>query len=492
MGAEIEQESFTDAERARFSEKLKRSLQALDELVHRPGFGRGVASIGAELELCLTDAEGMALARNGDVLAAARSDRVTLELDNFNLECNAKPVALAGMPFAALEADLKSEVAEVERAAAKIGGRIIAVGTLPTLQASDLEGGLSDRPRYRALSQGLRATRQAPFVAHIEGEETLDLQANDVAMCGAATSFQVHLRVEPADFARVFNAAQLAVTPALAASGNSPFFLGKRLWHETRVALFTQGTDDRHPDRAWRQLPRVGFGHGWVREGITELFAADVALHAPLLPQCSDEDPLAVVRAGGVPELAELRLHHGTIYPWNRPVYDSADGGHLRVEFRPLPAGPTLVDMMANAAFLLGLTLGLSRNIDALVAAMPFGHAERSFFRAAHGGLGAQLFWPSAAPPSPVLTSPQALIDLLLPTAADGLRQGGVDEGETTRLLQIFSARATSGQTGAVWQRKATERLERSLPRAQALQVMLKQYAAHAKTGEPVHTWPLP
>lgn len=492
MGAEIEREVFTDEDRRRFASKLKDSLLALQEVVRRTGFGRGPPSVGAELELCLTDAQGQALPLNRQVLERSTSERLTLELDNFNLECNAKPVPLAGRPFSALEADLRAEVADVERAAAKVGGRIVAVGTLPTLRQRDLEGGLTDRPRYRALSRGLRATRQAPFAAHIEGEESIDLVADDVAMCGAATSFQVHLRVEPQAFARHYNAAQLAVAPALAASGNSPFFLGKRLWHETRIALFAQGTDDRHPDRAWRQLPRVGFGHGWVREGITELFAADVALHAPMLPQLSDEDPLAVVRAGGVPQLAELRLHHGTIYPWNRPVYDPGDGGHLRIEFRPLPAGPTLVDMLASAAFLLGATLGLQAQIDALVPAMPFAHAERSFFRAAHGGLGAQLFWPSAQAPSPRLASPQRVIDLLLPVAAEGLRQGGVEADEASRLLGIFAARVNAGQTGAVWQRKATERLERSLSREKALAAMLALYAAHAQAGEPVHTWPLP
>jgi hypothetical protein len=53
-----------------------------------------------------------------------------------------------------------------------------------------------------------------------------------------------------------------------------------------------------------------------------------------------------------VPALAELSLHNGTIYRWNRPIYDVVDGRpHLRVENRVLPAGPTVVDAVAGGLF---------------------------------------------------------------------------------------------------------------------------------------------
>ena len=148
----------------------------------------------------------------------------------------------------------------------------------------------------------------------------------------------------------------MLTAPVLAASGNSPTFLGHRLWHETRVALFKQAGDDRPPDRtpSGGMPPRVGFGNGWVREGALELFCESVALHEPLLPVCGGENPRACARAGGIPRLDELRLHHGTVWKWNRPVYDPAYGGHLRIELRALPSGPTLCDMLANAAFLVG------------------------------------------------------------------------------------------------------------------------------------------
>ena len=83
------------------------------------------------------------------------------------------------------------------------------------------------------------------------------------------------------------------------------------------------------------------------------------------------------------PTLAELRLHQGTVWLWNRPVYDNLGGGHLRIEMRALPAGPTAVDMVANAAFLIGLAEGLRPHINELLPGLPFPRAEYNFYRAA-------------------------------------------------------------------------------------------------------------
>src|SRR6185295_167540 len=175
-------------------------------------------------------------------------------------------------------------------------GRVTTIGILPTLRAADLEAGaLTDLPRFRALSAGIRRLRRAPFQVAIDGEDPLTLSCDDVTLEGANTSLQLHLRVAPDAFARTYNAAQIATAPVLAAAGNSPLFLGHRLWEETRVALFRQATDDRHdPSVEWRPA-RVSFGHGWVRHGALELFTESVLQHAPLLPIVSAEDALARV-----------------------------------------------------------------------------------------------------------------------------------------------------------------------------------------------------
>jgi hypothetical protein len=307
---------------------------------------------------------------------------------------------------------------------------------------------------------------------------------------GANTSLQLHLRVSPQDFARTYNAAQIATAPCLAAATNSPTFLAKSLWEETRVALFRQAVDDRAPGMAWRPA-RVSFGHGWVREGAAELFRECAALHTPLLPIVSEEDPLSALRNGSVPALEELRLHNGTVWRWNRAVYDPQGGGHLRIEMRALPAGPSVADMLANSAFLIGLTLGLTPDADWMVTALPFQHAHNNFTRAARNGLDAELLWPSRTAPSPRPVRACDLISQLLPIARRGLLSADVDADEADRLLGLIASRVSCRITGARWQRRVLAELEKSRTRTEALAAMLQGYIACAATGSPVHCWPI-
>lgn len=370
MGLEISKDVFDESEFEAFQRKLEVDLAALGSLLDRPGFGEGAATIGAEVELNLMDDRARPAPVNHRLLQRLPDPRLSLEINRYNVEVNARPLPLVGASLAALETELRDALTKVRGAARDLGARVVPIGILPTLRETDLGAAvMTDGHRYRALSAGLRRLRHQPFLIDIQGEEELCVRAEDVTFEGANTSLQVHLRVTPGAFADTFNAAQLATAMVLACAGNSPFFLGRRLWRETRVALFRQAVDDRSnvaPDD-WRPA-RVSFGHGWVRQGALELFAESVALHAPVLPVLGAEDPAAVLRAGGVPALSELRLHHGTIWHWNRAVFDDASGGHLRIEMRALPAGPTAADMTANAAFLLGLTLALAPRMRELTA----------------------------------------------------------------------------------------------------------------------------
>ncbi|NTX39636.1 glutamate--cysteine ligase [Myxococcus sp. CA033] len=495
MGLAIEQEEFLPGDYARFSRRLDENLEALRVLLARPGFGEGPTTIGAELELFLVDARGFPLPVNRQVLAQTVDPRVTLEMDRFNLEVNLRPGPLAGRPFTALEAEFEDSLAEVRRAAATQGARVAAIGILPTLREADLgPNALTAQPRYHALNAAIRQRRAAPFQVAITGEEeALKLAWDDVTLEGANTSLQFHLRVTPKDFARLYNAAQLATAPALAVSGNSPLFLGRKLWDETRVALFRQAVDDRGEpgEGGFQPHARVTFGHGWAREGAYELFAEAVALHAPLLPVVGHESPLERVAAGGVPGLEELRLHQGTVWTWNRAVYDPKDEGHLRIELRALPAGPTVVDMVANGAFLLGLTLGLAERMDALLPALPFAHAAGNFMRASRRGLDAELLWPGESAPSPRVVPVVDLLRQLIPVARRGLLSAGVEVDEANRMLDIISQRVDLRRTGARWQRQMLTHLEAQMPRQDALAAMLERYLEHAASGRPVHEWPV-
>lgn len=239
----------------------------------------------------------------------------------------------------------------------------------------------------------------------------------------------------------------------------------------------------------WQAPARTGFGSGWVREGAAELFRESVALYEPILPVCSSELPLAGVAQGGVPKLPELRLHHGTVWKWNRPVYDCEGGGHLRIELRALPSGPSVRDMVVNAACLLGGMLAYAPRMLELLPAFPFALAERNCYRAAQFGLDAELAWPREnGRPESVLA--RDLSPEIVSQARHALMEAGVDAAEVDDTLGIIDARAHMGVTGAVWQSRALAALEaRGLHRAEALRQMLEVYVEQVHTGRPVHTW---
>jgi hypothetical protein len=493
VGLAIEREDFDEVDYERFATRLQASLEVLEALLKRPGFGEGEASLGAELELALIDGDCRPLPHNELVLGETADPRMTVELDRFNLECNLRHGPLAGRPFTALGQEIEDALAVLDRAAQAHGGRTVMIGILPTLHADDLQASaMTDTARFRALSKALQRLRSEPFRLSIDGADPLDMRCDDVTFEGAATSLQLHLRVAVREFAAVYNAIQIATAPVLAVAGNSPTFLGHRLWEETRVALFKQAVDHRVDDgRIESRQARVSFGTGWVQRSVLELFAEAVAVHVPLLPVMGEEDPRAALEAGGLPRLEEMRLHQGTVWRWNRAIYDPAEGGHIRVEMRALPAGPTPTDMLANCAFQVGLSLGIAEDIEAWLSSLSFEVAHHNFFRAAQRGLGAELVWPEQPGARAAPIAADQLVARLLPIAARGLARAGVEAEEADRLLGVIAERAASGQTGARWQRDSLAALERSRPRDEALALMLQRYRDASSGGEPVHRWPI-
>lgn len=487
MARDLTTDQFTDEDFKKFSGRLSEQLVQLQDVLQTPGFGEGETSLGAELELCIIDRHGKALPVNRALLAKHLDPHLTLEIDRFNLEYNLTPVPARGRPFQALQLELHNALAALNHTAQFFDGRIVPVGILPTLTEKDLShDALTDLPRYRALNEGMRRMKHAPFEVRIDGEDPLTLNSPDITLEGANTSFQVHLRVSPRDFAATYNAAQLATPIALAISANSPIFLGHQLWDETRVALFKQSLDYRDLDATrWRAPTRVGFGHGWVRQGAHELFAEAVALFPPILPLCQDKPE----ETPGVPNLCELRLHQGTVWRWNRAIYDAGHGGHLRIEMRALPAGPTPLDMVANAAFLVGLTVGLAPHVESMLPGLPFSLAEWNFYRAAQHGVDARLLWPVAASPSPVERTVTGLALELLPVAEAGLKSLGVEDEETGRLMRVIAERVASRQTGARWMRAGLDRARRLHDAPTALADVVEGYVARVATGRPVHEW---
>src|SRR6201997_4676671 len=447
---------------------------------------------GMEIECNLVDAQYQPAMANRQVLATIADPAFQTELGAYNIEFNVPPRPLPGESALELEADVRASLNAAEAKAHQHGAHIVMIGILPTLMPNHLTGDwMSESVRYRALNDSIFGARGEDIVIDISGPERLCLETASIAPESACTSMQLHLQVSPAKFADNWNAAQVLAAPQLALGANSPYFLGHQLWAETRIELFAQATDTRLDElKAQGVRPRVWFGERWITS-IFDLFEENVRYFPSLLPELSDEDPVTELAAGRVPRLRELRLHNGTIYRWNRPVYDVVNGRpHLRVENRVLPAGPTVLDMMANAAFYYGALRAMSEEDRPLWTQMSFAAARENFFNAARHGMAARLYWPGMG----AVTPDELVLRRLLPMADEGLRRWKVASAVRDRYLGVIEGRAKTGLNGAAWQVRAVTALQEQdgLTRPRALAEMLRRYADRMHSNEPVHTWELP
>jgi hypothetical protein len=488
MGQQVQAGALTVGRAGAVRDRLDRSVAALRQLVQDGRFVAHEDSIGMEVELNLVDPLGRPRPVNEEVLARLGRSDFQQELAQFNVEVNLPPRSLRDRVFTGYDRQLH-EILGPGAGSEGLGVRLIAVGMLPTLSADQLTADrMSANPRYALLSRRMRAARRRPFGADLDGAQPLSFAADSVAPEAAATSLQLHLRVRPEQFAAHYNAAQVIAAAQVAVGANSPYLLGHQLWQETRIGLCEQMLDTRRPDEVTAAAPpRVWLGDHWISDAV-ELFEQGVRAYPPLLPALGAEDPDTV--EGRVPLLTELRLHNGTVWRWNRPVYDVQDGcPQLRIENRVLPSGPTAVDMTANAAFYFGLVRAVARSDPAMWTRLPFAVAEQDLHRAARHGLGAVLRWPGRTGPAADLIRAE-----LLPLAAAGLDGWGVAAADRDRYLGVIDARARTGQTGAAWQVAVVKHLQDAdgMEHAAALREMTRRYVEHARHGAPVHEWPVP
>jgi gamma-glutamyl:cysteine ligase YbdK (ATP-grasp superfamily) len=491
MGEDVTATVFSREDRQRYRDKVKRNLDVFARMLRESRFDADNRSIGLEIELNLTDEAGDPAMANAEVLEKIADDDFVTELGQFNMEINIPPRLLEGDVFSGLEERVRGSLNEAEEKARLAGAHMMIVGILPTLGEQHLHARtLSANPRYALLNEQIFAARGEDLHISIGGIERLSAYADSIAPEAACTSVQFHQLVHPEQFAQHWNAAQAISGIQLAVGANSPFFFGKELWRETRIALFEQATDTRPEElKAQGVRPRVWFGERWITS-IFDLFEENVRYFPALLPLVEDEDPVEVLERGDTPNLAELKLHNGTVYRWNRPVYEVVRGRpHVRVENRVLPAGPTVVDILANAAFYYGVVRALVESERPIWSQMSFSAAEDNLHAGARDGIDARVYWPGIGD-VPVT---ELVLRRLLPLAHEGLERYGVDPHARDRLLEVIERRCVLEANGASWQSKTFRRLyeEQGLDRVEALRRMTVEYRELMHGNEPVHTWPV-
>jgi CBS domain-containing protein len=480
---------ITDKEaRAGFTKHLLGDMLALEMMLEQNLFEKGITRIGAEQEFCLINQNWRPSTRALEILEAINDPHFTTELARFNLEVNLDPVELGHGCFSDMESSLNGFIAKARTAADKQKTKVILAGILPTISRRELQMSyLTPLDRYKALNEVMKALRGSHFELHILGVDELTVRHDSVLFEGCNTSFQLHLQIDPDDFVSSYNWAQAIAGLVLAVCANSPLLLGRELWKETRIALFQQSIDTRSSSYALKeQEARVSFGNSWLQGSIVDLYKDDLARFKVILGTDIETDSVSLLQQGHIPKLRALNLHNGTIYRWNRPCYGITNGKpHLRIENRYLPAGPSVVDEMANFAFWVGLMKGRPKSFDDMSARMDFQEAKANFIKAARTGKESVMSWNGSH-----IAADQLVTKELLPIAQSGLEKASINQQDIDRYLTIIDQR-TKGQTGAQWQVANFRKLRKEKKRDDVLLSLTSTMYGYQLSGQPVSEWPM-
>lgn len=473
-----------------FSQHLINDVRALEIMLENNWFETDVTRIGAEQELCLVDNHLRPASISMELLEKANNPDYVNEIAQYNLEINFAPHVFEKNCLSQLETDITHHLGIVRQLANDLGADVVLAGILPTIRKFDLDlENLTPYERYSALLNAIGKLRGKAYELKINGIDELNIKLDSAFIEGCNTGFQVHLQVTPDDFVPKYNISQAVAAPVMAVSANSPILFGKRLWKESRIALFQQSIDTRtSSDHLRERSPRVTFGNSWLQGSILEVYKEDIMRFRVLLHSAIDEDSLDLVKNGITPKLKALTTHNSTVYRWNRACYGhQGEKPHLRIENRILPAGPTPVDEMANAAFWLGLMNKLGDVYGDVTKVMDFDDARSNFLASARNGLDTRFNWFDKKK----YHASDLIKEELLPIAKEGLQKVNINAADIDKYLGIIGERAETAKTGAQWMLHSFSKLKERTGKEEALTAITAAMAVKQREGNPVHTWDL-
>ncbi len=483
------------AQMQRFVKHLLNDVQALEYMLENDWFESGITRIGAEQEMCLVWNDTYKPATIAmEALEKMKSfDWVETELARFNLETNLTPRELKGKCLSLLDSENSGNLKKIRQKLNGMNANLILTGILPTLHKFHLGmHNLTPKKRYKALMQAIdNQLIGNSYELRLTGIDELLIQHDSPLLEACNTSFQVHLQIAPNDFVKMYNIAQTLAAPVIAISANSPIVFGRRLWHESRIALFQQSLDTRTTqDHMRERSPRVNFGNGWLKNSILEIYREDIARFRVLISGDVEEDAIDLINKGKVPKLRALQVHNSTVYRWNRPCYGISSNGkpHLRIENRVIPSGPTTIDEVANSAFWIGMMMAMGDQYDDITKHISFEDVRDNFGKAAKFGIDSKFTWFK----DKKISARDLVLKELLPLAKEGLRKNKVDKNDISKYLGVIEERAKSHMNGARWQLRAYTKLIKETNRDEALCVLTAAIVKNQEDGIPVHKWELP
>jgi len=473
-----------------FVKYLLNDIKALEIMIDQEMIETGKNRIGVEQELCLVDSTWRPAPIILETLSKIEDKHFTTELAKFNLEINFDPIEFEGKCLQYLESVISRKIEQAEKVLEKVGCKVILTGILPTIRHKDLDiSNMTPLDRYYALADSLSKLRGGNFEFHINGTDELITAHESVMFESCNTSYQLHYQVSSKDFVDMYNWAQLISGPVLASSTNSPILLGKRLWRETRIALFQQSIDIRQSkDHIRDRSPRVSFGNRWTHDSIVDAYKEDIVRFETLLSNDQKSNSLKVLEEGNIPTLDALLVHNSTIYKWNRPCYGIYDGKpHFRIENRYLASGPTIPDQVANAAFWFGLMAGMPEEYRNIQRKFEFDDAKTNFLKAARDGLDNKFIWFD----DQKFGAQDLILNAMLPISREGLSKYNLNKKDIDHYLNIIEERVTSAKTGSQWMIESYNSLRKTGTRDQALVATTAAIYNRQQKMEPIHKWSL-
>jgi CBS domain-containing protein len=476
----------------KFVRNLLRDVQAFEYMLNNDWFETGIKRIGAEQEMCLVNRFNKPAYKSMQILKDFHPDWLTTELGQFNLEANLTPQDFKGSALSNMEKELLGYVGELRKESLKHDTDILLTGIMPTLRKFDLAmDKLTPKERYFALMRALKELRGSDYELRLEGIDELIIRHDSPLLEACNTSFQVHLQVDPKSFVQMYNIALAVAGPVMAIAANSPLLFGKRLWHETRIALFQQSIDTRTShDHLRDRSPRVTFGEDWLHNSILEIYREDIVRFRVLLGNDIEEDAFEKIAKKEAPKLRSLLVHNSTVYRWMRPCYGISENGkpHLRIENRVFPSGPSVIDEMANAAFWLGLMEGCADQYPDITKQMIFEDARDNFIKGARTGIDSKFTWLKDMKISAKDLATQELI----PLARLGLQKNGIDAADIDKYLGVIEDRVNSHTTGARWILRTYTKFMKETNKDESVTALTSFMLQNQHTNTPVHKWEIP
>ncbi|MBT4791786.1 MAG: hypothetical protein HON90_09460 [Halobacteriovoraceae bacterium] len=475
MGKEIQSGGYTDEDIAIFKQNLRKETDLLKSWFDNKSFVKDMNMTGIELEAWLVDENMLPDPFSNEFLSLMNNSQVVPEIAQFNFEINSNPYHIEKNVLTNLANELEGIWKKCEKTALLEQRHAMLIGTLPSLRPNMLSlEHLSPQNRYAVMNERVMQMRDnKPLYVRLEGKDNLYMYMDSVIAECAATSLQIHLSVNQNNAKRYYNASMIASPFLIALSANSPYFFGKELWDESRIAVFEQVVNLEINAGPGKTIKRVTLGNGYIKDSLFELFEENINDYPILLADHCDSDPK---------ELNHLNLHNGTIWRWNRPIIGVTEEGqpHMRIEQRTPSAGPTIVDSIANTAFYIGLVDYLANMETVPEDVISFDEAIHNFYKASRQSFFCKVRWVDGK----LHDIRELLLYEIFPYAKQALLKRGIDKADVEYYMDgVIHPRLKKGVNGAVWQ-KAFIHMH-----GVRFQELMENYMENQYSGKSVHEW---